>query len=95
MGSRARAWQIPCGLLSKKRWTGISKEQSRIRTLQKTVDIGYAALNHWASVAYGKHINAMMIKEGSAEKVVEMLRRAGLPARLDLPELPNYGKVLP
>lgn len=73
----------------------ICEEQSRIRTSQKTVDIGYKSLNHWASIAYGKHINLMMHVEGSAEKVVELLRRSGLPKRLDLPELPNYGRVLP
>lgn len=73
----------------------ISEQQSRIRTLKKTSEIGYESLTHWASVAYGKHINAMMIKEGSAEKVVEILRREGLPSRLNLPELPNYGIVLP
>lgn len=73
----------------------ISQEQSRIRTLQKTASIGYDSLTHWASTAYGKHINVMMLKEGSAEKVVEILRRAGLPSRLNLPELPDYGIVLP
>jgi phage replication initiation protein len=73
----------------------VSKDQSRIKTLQRTANIGYDALNHWASVAYGKHINAMMEKEGSAEKVIEILRRNGLPARLDLPILPNFGKVFP
>lgn len=73
----------------------ISQEQSRIRTLQKTASIGYDSLTHWASTAYGKHINVMMLKEGSAEKVVEILRRAGLPTRLNLPELPDYGIVMP
>lgn len=73
----------------------ISKEQSRIKTLQKTVAIGYESLSHWASVAYGKHINVMLQKEGSAEKVVEKLIRSGLPKRLDLPLLPNYGRVQP
>ena len=73
----------------------ISDQQSRIHTLKKTSEIGYESLTHWASVAYGKHINAMMMKEGSAEKVIEILRREGLPARLTLPELPNYGIVLP
>ena len=73
----------------------ISEQQSRIRTLKKTSEIGYESLTHWASVAYGKHINAMMMKEGSAEKVIEILRREGLPSRLSLPELPIYGKVLP
>lgn len=73
----------------------VSEEQSRIRTLQKTSQISYECLTHYASIAYGKHINAMMIKEGSAEKVIEKLIRDGLPSRLNLPELPNYGKVLP
>ncbi len=73
----------------------ISEEQSRILTLQKTADIGYDSLTHWASVAYGKHIDIMMQVEGSAEKVIEKLRRDGLPARIDLPEIPGYGKILP
>lgn len=73
----------------------ISAEQSRIRTLQKTADIGYESLTHWASVAYGKHIDLMLKVEGSAEKVIEKLRRDGLPSRIDLPEIPGYGKVLP
>ncbi len=63
----------------------ISVEQSRIKTLQKTAKIGYEALNHWASIAYWKHINAMMQREGSAEKVIDILIRHGLPARLTLP----------
>lgn len=73
----------------------ISEEQSRIRTLQKTASISYESLSHWCSVAYGKHIDLMLQVEGSAEKVVEKLRRSGLPARLDLPALPGHGKVLP
>lgn len=73
----------------------ISEEQSRIRTLQKTADIGYDSLTYWASVAYGKHIGLMLKVEGSAEKVIEKLCRDGLPARLDLPVLPGYGQVLP
>jgi DNA relaxase NicK len=73
----------------------ISKEQSRIRTLKREAKLGYASLNYWASISYGKHINAMMLKEGSAEKVIEILRRTGLPSRLDLPVIPNHGRVLP
>lgn len=69
----------------------ISAEQSRIKTLKKTAVLGYESLTHWASVAYGKHINAMMQREGSAEKVVELLIRNGLPARLNLPMI-NSGK---
>jgi len=73
----------------------ISKEQTRIRILKKQAKLGYASLNYWASLSYGKHINAMLKKEGSAEKVVEILKRSGLPKRIDLPELPGFGKVLP
>lgn len=73
----------------------ISEEQSRIRTLRRTAKIGYDTLTHWASVAYGKHIDVMMAVEGSAEKVIERLRREGFPTRLDLPPLPGYGKVYP
>lgn len=71
----------------------VSEEQSRIRTLTHTAKIGYAALTHYASEAFGKHIDLMLKVEGSAEKVVEKLRRDGLPSRLDLPSIPGYGKV--
>jgi phage replication initiation protein len=73
----------------------ISEEQSRIRTLQKNADLSYSALTHFASVGYGKLIDTMMQVEGSAERVVEILRRDGLPARLNLPELPIHGKIMP
>lgn len=73
----------------------ISEVQTRIRTLKTTSSLGYESLNHWLKVGWGKHINAMMIKEGSAEKVISMIIREGLPARLDLPILPKYGRVLP
>lgn len=73
----------------------ISEEQSRIRTLQKTAKIGYERMAHWASVAYGPLIGLMLHVEGSPEKVIEKLRRDGLPARLDLPTIPGYGRVLP
>jgi phage replication initiation protein len=73
----------------------ISEQQSRIRTLQKTAAIGYESLSHWCSVAYGKHIDLMLQVEGTPEKVVDKLRRPGLPSRLDLPVVPGHGKVLP
>ena len=73
----------------------ISEEQTRIRTLQRTSRIGYDALTHWASIAYGKLIDVMMAVEGSSERVIEILRREGFPARLDLPPLPDLGKVYP
>jgi len=74
----------------------ISEEQSRIRTLQNTATLSYEHLTHWHKNSWGKHINAMMMKEGeNAYKVIELLRRDGLPARLDLPILPIYGRVMP
>lgn len=63
----------------------ISEQQSRIRTLQKTASISYEVLTHWASIGYGKLINLMVDIEGSPEKVIEKLRREGLPDRLNLP----------
>lgn len=73
----------------------MSEEQTRIRTLQNTAVTSYEALTYWASVGYGKLIDTMLKVEGSPEKVVALLRRPGLPDRLDLPELPGHGKVLP
>lgn len=73
----------------------IAEEQSRIRTLKNTSLIGYDSLVHSASVAYGKLFNVMLQKEGSYEKAFEKLVREGFPARLNLPEIPNYGKVMP
>ena len=73
----------------------ISEEQSRIRTLKNSSLIGYDALVHFASVGYGKLFNVMLQKEGSYEKVFEKLIREGLPARLNLPSIPNFGKVMP
>lgn len=73
----------------------ISEKQTRIKTLQKTASIGYEHLTNYASIAYGKHINLMMLKEGSADKVIEILRRQGFPSRVDLPELHKHGKVMP
>ena len=61
----------------------------RIRTLQKTKEIGYEHLTHCASVAYGKLINVMLEVEGSESKVIEKLKRLGIPSRLDLPKVPE------
>lgn len=67
----------------------ISDEQSRIKTIQKTGEISYEKLSASASIAYGKHFNVMMQVEGSAEKVIAMLIRDGIPSRLNLPVLPK------
>jgi len=37
------------------------------------------------SISNGKHLNAMLEIEGSAEKVLKILARDGTPKRLDLP----------
>lgn len=74
----------------------VSKEMTRIKTLQKKTKIGYDSLTHFARVAYGPLINVMMQKEGSPEKVIEALIRDGKPARLQLPVPPEYtGSTLP
>jgi len=65
----------------------ISEEACRIRTVSKTAQITYESLQHYASVAYGPLINVMMGIEGSADAVVEKLRRAGIPKRMQLPDV--------
>ena len=67
----------------------VQAEASRIRTIQKTGEISYAYLKHYASVGYGKLLNVMLETEGSAERVVEVLRRSGVPSRLALPSIPE------
>jgi phage replication initiation protein len=67
----------------------LNDEMLRIKTISETTKIGYERLTHYHAMAYGKHINVMLQVEGSAEKVVEKLIREGLPARLDLPVIPD------
>lgn len=67
----------------------IKAEASRIKTIQKTTVISYKHLAHYLRVAYGPMVNTMMEVEGCAEKVIEMIRRPGLPKRLDLPVIPK------
>jgi phage replication initiation protein len=69
----------------------VQDEMLRIRTIQKSGKISYDFLTHYAAASYGKHINAMLAIEGTAEKVVEKLRRDGLPSRLDTPSLALFG----
>jgi phage replication initiation protein len=67
----------------------VQEEASRIKTAQKTAEIGYDYLTKYARIAYGRHINVMMEVEGDAERVVDRLRRFGTPARLTLPFPPE------
>jgi hypothetical protein len=66
----------------------VSEEAWRIRTIQNQKRISYGAAVHWASIAIGQLVNTMEHLEGSPEAVLRKLRRPGIPARLDLPEVP-------
>lgn len=66
----------------------VNDVQVRIRTIKETARLNYGHLTHSAQVAYGRLINVMLEVEGSPEKVVEQLRRKGIPARLDCAGLP-------
>lgn len=58
--------------------------QERIRTTRKTANVSYHHLSYYLSQAYGRMLNVMLEVEGSPEKVVEILKRNGAPARLEL-----------
>jgi len=64
----------------------VNEIQERIKILRKSSKISYAHLLYYAQQAYGPLINLMLEVEQSPEKVVELLRRPGMPSRLDLSE---------
>jgi phage replication initiation protein len=64
----------------------VSEIQERIRTLQNTATISYDHLCHHAQRGYGKLINLMLQVEGSPDKVIERLKKPGVPARLVMGE---------
>ncbi len=66
----------------------VRDEAFRIRTAQNQKRISYAAAVHWARNSLGQLVNSMREVEGSAEAVLEKLRRPGIPQRLDLPTVP-------
>lgn len=72
------------------RW--VQEEASRIRTIRRTGEIGYAHLSRYLRIGYGRLINVMLAVEGSPEAVIEKIRRDGVPARLDLPGLKLAGE---
>jgi len=82
-----RPGQYVAGAYPSTRWA--HKESCRIKTAQKTEEITYDSLTHYARQGYGKHLNVMFKKEGSAEKVMERLVREGRPARLEIPSPPE------
>jgi len=65
----------------------VREEMNRVETIRKTGEISYEQLCHQLRLAYGRMINVMLKVEGSAEKVVEKLRRDGVPGRLRLPDV--------
>ena len=71
----------------------ISGKASKIKTFKKATEIGYDKLSHCLRMSYGKHINVMLAKEGSPEKVVEKLIREGIPKRLQIPVPPEINEV--
>lgn len=60
----------------------VSDRASRIRTVKAQDAIAYDRLKRIGSIAYGTLVNLMVQREGSAERVVELLRREGVPRRL-------------
>ncbi len=60
--------------------------QERIKANTKTAQISYESSIFHLRHSYGKLINVMLEVEGSPEKVIELLIREGVPARLDCGE---------
>ena len=62
----------------------VNENQERIKTIKKSNKIRYEQLTYHARQAYGPLINVMLEVEGSPEKVIERLKRSGVPSRLEL-----------
>jgi len=70
----------------------ISETACRVKTYKKTHTISYNSLVQHATRAYGPLVNVMQQTEGSAEKVVQKLLRAGVPKRLQIEEPPEVSE---
>lgn len=69
----------------------LSATQEKIATITKAAKISYEASVHHARLMVGKLLNVMMEKnDGDASKVVNELRRGGIPRRLE-----HYADWLP
>lgn len=69
----------------------LSAVQEKIRTITKVVNLSLAAVIHYARLTGGKVVNLLRnLYEGDDSKVVEALRRDGVPKRLE-----NYADFLP
>ncbi len=64
----------------------VNEIQERIRTTRNTATLSYKHLTHYARQAYGPLLTVMLEVEGSAEAVIEQLKRPGVPSRLQLGE---------
>jgi len=60
----------------------VSERAFRIRTIKEQDRISYGRLKKVASIAYGALFNVMLEREGSADKVVALLKRQAIPKRL-------------
>jgi len=55
---------------------------SRIATIQKQRTLTYEHLTDCLTHSYGRLVNMMLQVEGSAEAVIEKIRKPGIPNRL-------------
>jgi phage replication initiation protein len=67
----------------------VQEEMTRIRTLQKQTQISYDAAVEQARRQFGPTLNLVIQVTGSAEKAVELLRRDGVPRRVQHPAVEN------
>lgn len=63
----------------------LSKKQSRIETMQKSVEVAYQASCDAIQHQWGRYIWTICKIEGSVEKAFEKLAREGVPPRLVVP----------
>lgn len=63
----------------------LSEKQSRIETIQKSVEVTYQASCDAIQHQWGRYIWTICQIEGSAEKAFEKLAREGVPSRLVVP----------
>jgi len=69
----------------------LSKDQNKIRTISKSVEITIGSMEHYLRTAGGKSINVLMqVYGGDAFAVINLIKRDGIPRRLV-----NYSDFLP
>jgi phage replication initiation protein len=63
----------------------VRHEMARIKTIQKANEISVGAMVQHCARSYGKLIHLLQQQGHSAEAIVQMLSRAGMPARVPYP----------